>query len=139
MRFLRPFCVCVALAWFCGGAPAQRVPRGRPDMGPEIIIERYGDVVKASPSCYRVELENDRVRVLHARLPGRAALPVYEERSGVLVAITDVHLLYTTPNHWASRIEIPAGGTHWIDSSVHSQENLSGETSEFLFIETKSR
>jgi hypothetical protein len=139
MFSFRPLAVCLVLAFSSFRAPAQHgVPFPRQST-PEIVIDKYADVVKASPTFYRVELENERVRVLHARIPGRIASPPYDERPGLIVAITDVHLLYTTTDGRVLEIQVPAGGTRWIDGDTHSEENLSSRTCEFLFIETKSR
>jgi len=121
----------MTVAASCSVAWAQR------DFPPDIIIERFSDVAKIAPKLYHVELENERVRVLRAKLPGEARVPTHDHRSGLLVAITDVHLRFRTVTGKARDLHVPKGETRWIDEESHSEENLDIRECEFVFVESK--
>ena len=104
---------------------------------PDIVVGRYSDVLLAAPRFYRVEFQNDRTRVLRARLPAHAVTPPYDERSGLLLAVTDVHLQFRTSDNHVQEIVAPAGSTRWVDGDTHSAANLGDRTAEFLFVEMK--
>ena len=111
-------------------APRQEVP--------EIIIEHFTDVLKVAPRYYTVDLENEKVRVLRARLPGDANVSLHDHRSGLLVAITDVHLRFRTPDKKFFDWHVPAGETRWFDADTHTEQNLNNRACEFLFVEMKA-
>jgi len=103
----------------------------------EIIIERFVDVVQVAPKLYTVDRENEKVRVLRAKLPGEANVSLHDHRSGVLVAITDVHLRFRTPDKKSFDLHVPAGEARWLDGDTHTEQNLNNRPCEFLFIEMK--
>jgi hypothetical protein len=119
-------------------SPQARINRApSPEFPPDIVIARYNDVLQAAPRYYRVETENERTRVLRAHLPAHILTAPYEDRSGLLVAITDVHLQYKTLDNHITEISVSAGSTRWIEGAAHTTENLSARACEFLFVEMK--
>jgi hypothetical protein len=138
-RSLRLFGIAVAVAFCCVPVNAQRSPRQFPPANrfpPEIVLDRFIDVVKTAPKSFSVEMENADVRVLRAKLDGEARIPLHDDRSGVIVALKDVHLRLTTPDGKFRDIHLRAGETQWIDGDTFSEQNLSSTPCEFLFIET---
>jgi hypothetical protein len=131
-------CKCAALLLVTACALAQ--PRRftpRQNFPPDIVIERFVDVVQIAPKLYTVDRENEKVRVLRARLPGDANVSLHDHRSGVLVAITDVHLRFRTPDKKSFDLHVPGGETRWLDGDTHTEQNLNNRPCEFLFIEMK--
>jgi hypothetical protein len=114
--------------------PPRRLP-GR-NFPPEVVLDRFIDVAKVAPQYFTVEMENSEVRVLRAKLAGDAQIPLHDDRSGVIVALTDVDLRLTTPDKKFRDIHLRRGETHWIDGDAFSEQNLKSSPSEFLFIET---
>lgn len=105
---------------------------------PEIVLDEFRDVLKIDPVHYRAQMENEQVRVLRAKLGRDEAVPTHDCRSGVLVAITEIHIRLTRPDKRIQDIHMEAGDTRWISEDTHAQKNLSTEPAEFLFIEWKS-
>jgi hypothetical protein len=140
-RSLRLIGIPVAVAVCCALVSAQQDPRSRVfsparEFPPEIVLDRFIDVVKVAPKYFTVEMENAEVRVLRAKLDGDARIPLHDGRSGLIVAFTDVHLRLTTPDDKSLDLHVKAGETHWIDGDTFSEQNLSSSRCEFLFIET---
>lgn len=137
----RSFLLATAFAFcFSFAAAAQGVLQPKPgNFPPEIIIEPpFRDVVAIAPKLYSIDRENEKVRVLRAKLPGNAKVALYDQRPGLLVAVTDVHLRFRPPGKKIQDVHVPAGETRWIWEDTHAAENLSIRACEFLFIETKS-
>jgi hypothetical protein len=130
-------CKCAALLLVTACALGQsRRFTPRQDLA-EIIIERFVDVVQIAPKLYVVDRENEKVRILRAKLPGEANVSLHDHRSGILVAVTDVHLRLRTPDKKSFDLHVPAGETRWLDGDNHTEQNLNNRPCEFLFIEMK--
>lgn len=137
-RSLRLLGILLPAAVFCTIVTAQLAPRRSPgrNFPPEIMLDRFIDVTTVAPRFFTAEMENSAVRVLRARLDGDARIPLHDARSGLIVAVTDVHLRLTTPDKKSQDIHVKAGQTHWIDGDTFSGQNLSSSPCEFLFVET---
>ncbi len=105
---------------------------------PEVKLDRFIDVAKVDARDFTVEADHGELRVLRARLGPDARVPFHDDRSGVIVAITDVHLRFTTPDKKFRDIHMKAGETHWIDGDAFSEQNLSSSPCEFVYVETRS-
>ena len=140
---VRLITITVAVTAFCTLVTAQlvQVPQRSPvnrfanRFPPEIVLDRFIDVVKVAPQFFTVDRENSEVRVLRAKLDGDAKIPLHDERSGLMVALKDVHLQLTTPDGKSREIKVRAGETLWIDGDAFSEQNLDSTPTEFLFVE----
>jgi hypothetical protein len=121
----------------CQTGMSQHLPPPPTSFPPEIIVERDLDVVKIAPRVYTIETENEKVRVLRAKLSGGAKVPIHDHRPGLLVALTDVHLRLRTADNKTRDLHIPAGETRWLDGETHAEENLDIRACQFLFVEWK--
>jgi hypothetical protein len=148
-RSLRWIGISLSVAVFCALLSAQRAgrlidqapPQSSADrfasrFPPEIVLDRFIDVAKVAPKYFTVEMENSDVRVLRAKLDGDARIPLHDGRSGLMVALTDVHVRLTTPDNKSLDLQVKTGETRWIDGDTFSEQNLSSGRCEFLFIET---
>jgi hypothetical protein len=120
---------------------AQQSPRPRPmsqasRFPPEMLLDRFIDVAKVAPHYFTVEKENSEVRVLRAKLDGSARIPLHDDRSGLMVALSDVHLRLTNPDAKFRDVHLGTGETLWLDGDTFSEQNLSSSPCEFLYIET---
>ena len=130
-RSLRLLLVFGAAGIFAATGSGQRQ---FPEFPPDIFDNRAVDVVRIAPDRYTVEMIAD-VRVLRARLPGGARVPIHNHRSGVLVALSEVHLRFTRPDGTAQEIHLAPGATQWLAGESHAETNLGAETCEFVFVE----
>ena len=97
------------------------------------------DPVKLDPTSYKVELENDQVRVLRVKIGPHKAVPLHEHMlNRVLVYITDQNFRVTTPDGKAETVQHKAGEVGWGQPTRHKEENLSDKPFEALVVELKS-
>src|SRR2546425_6701271 len=63
------------------------------------------DAVKVDPKHYKVELENDRVRVVRITYGPREKSVMHGHRPGVVLFLTDAHYRFTYPDGKTERSE----------------------------------
>jgi len=97
------------------------------------------DFAKVDPEHVKVELENERVRVLRVTLESFDRTRLHLHRTGVGVFLTDHDLKNFETNGEASEIRGRAGDVLWFGRPVtHITENLSSRHMELVFVELKS-
>jgi len=95
------------------------------------------DAVKVDPKHYKVELENDRVRVVRITY-GPREKSVMHGRAGIGVFLTDSHFKFTYPNGKTEEINGEKGKFLWFDKAwAHLPENLNDAPFEAVYIELK--
>jgi quercetin dioxygenase-like cupin family protein len=96
------------------------------------------DPVKVDPKHYRVELDNDQVRVLRVKIGGRQSTPLHEHSFNRVVAyITDQNFRVTTDGK-AETVQHKAGEVSWGTPTKHKEENLSDSPFEVVVVELKN-
>jgi hypothetical protein len=97
------------------------------------------DAVKVSPKVYKVEFENDKVRVLRARLAAHQVLPQHEHvLNRVVVFLTDQHSKLTSPDGKTDESQHKPGQISWGGPAKHMEENLLDKPIEVIVVEFKS-
>lgn len=97
------------------------------------------DPLKVDPKSYKVELENDQVRVLRVKIGGHKGVPMHEHMlNRIVVYITDQNFRVTTPDGKAEAVQHKAGDVSWGGPTKHKEENLSDKPFEVLVVELKS-
>lgn len=97
------------------------------------------DAVKEDPKHYKVELENDDVRVLRIYYePGEKSV-MHEHPKGVAIFLTDYQAKFTTPTGEEIPVSGKAGQVIWTDGDKHLPENTGNKSFEVIQIEMKSR
>ena len=98
------------------------------------------DPVKVDPKSYKVELENDQVRVLRVKIGPHQTIPLHEHMlNRVVVYITDQNFRVTTPDGKAEAVQHKAGDVSWGGGPAkHKEENLSARPFEVVVVELKS-
>ena len=97
------------------------------------------DAVKADSKHYKVELENDEVRVLRIHYePGEKSF-MHEHPKGVAVFLTDYQVKFTTPTGEEIPVSGKAGQVIWNDDEKHLPENTGKKAMEVILIEMKAK
>lgn len=98
------------------------------------------DPVKVDPKHYKVELENDQVRVLRIHFGPHEKSPMHEHPSSVAVFLTDIHVRHTYPDGKTREVQGKARQFAWGSGATqkHAGENLSDEPFELIEIELKT-
>ena len=113
-------------------------PGGGRDLG---SIDAAFDPVKVSPQLYKVELENDRVRVVRIRLGVGQRSKMHMHGADVGVWLTDAHLRHYDPDGKPGEEEQYKAGQVGFSSEMvkHAGENLGKEPFEVVVVELKAR
>src|SRR6516162_1575340 len=93
MRF---FSLALSLAGVLMGQ--QRLPiRAHPDIVPKEVLEDT-DALRADPTHYHLEFENNIMRVLRLTLKGRESVPIHDAKDALVVCLKECHLRLTYPD-----------------------------------------
>ena len=95
------------------------------------------DPIKVDPNHYKVELENDQVRVLRVTVGPHEKSPMHEHPAGVAVAITDALVKFTLADGKIEERPFKAGQVLWVAAEKHAPENLSDKPLEIVLTEIK--
>jgi len=96
------------------------------------------DPVKVDPKHYKVELENDQVRVLRVKIGPHQSTPLHEHSlNRVLTYITDQNFRVTTDGK-AETVRHKAGEVSWGTPTKHQEENLNDSPFEAVVVELKN-
>jgi quercetin dioxygenase-like cupin family protein len=95
------------------------------------------DAVAVDTKHYKVELENDQVRVLRIRYgPGEKSV-MHQHPATIAVFLTDARAKFTTADGKSQEREIKAGATLWGDTDKHLPENTGAKPFELILVELK--
>jgi uncharacterized RmlC-like cupin family protein len=97
------------------------------------------DPVKVDPKHYRVELDNDQVRVLRVKIGPHETAPLHEHAlNRVVTYITDQNFRVTPEGGSAEVMTHKAGDVSWGGPAKHKEENLSDQPFEVVVVELKN-
>ena len=95
------------------------------------------DATKVDSTHYKVEFENDQVRVLRITYgPGEKSV-MHEHPEGVAVFLTDAHGKFTLPDGTTQEMTGKAGQTIWAPAGKHLPENTGNAPFEVILVEMK--
>jgi quercetin dioxygenase-like cupin family protein len=95
------------------------------------------DPVKVDPKHYKVEFENEKVRVLHiSYAPGEKSVMHYHPDS-VAVYLTDGKTRMTTPDGKTQDLPAKAGASSWAPAGSHLPQNVGDKPFEVTLVEFK--
>ena len=112
----------VAAAWVASVAPAVAQ-----------------DAVNVDPKHYKVEFENERVRVLRITYGPREKSVMHEHPPNLAVFLTDVNAKFTLPDGKTQEAHPKAGSTQWDPGGKHLPENSGDKPFELVLVELKRR
>lgn len=97
------------------------------------------DPVKIDPKHYKVEFENDQVRVVRATVGAHESIPMHEHSlNRVSVYLTDQVNRITTSDGKAETVTRKAGDAVWGKPITHKEENLGDKPFEVVLVELKN-
>jgi len=97
------------------------------------------DPVKRDPKRYKVEFENDQVRVLRVKIEGHGVVPMHEHSlNRVTVYLTDQDFSTKDSTGKTGTAKHKAGEALWGTPTTHAETNLSDQPFEVVTVELKS-
>ena len=96
------------------------------------------DPVKVDPKHYKVEFENDHVRVLRATYGPREKSAMHGHPATVAIFLTENHARFTFPDNKTEERNWKAGQSMFIAAEQHLPENLTDKPLELVLVELKS-
>ncbi len=111
--------------------PTPQVPGV--DMSHECTVE--------DPEHYRLEFENEYVRVIRCRIPARDKVKMHNHPLGsVIIFMTDQNLHQTLENGTTEEAHNKAGHVLWVNGSQsrHMGENVTDQLYEYIRVDVKA-
>lgn len=109
----------------------------KPDAGQAITNKL--DPIKIDPKDYKLEFENDRVRVFRATIGPHAVAPMHEHSlNRINIFLTDQDFRSTDSSGKVSIVKHKAGDVVWGTPTTHTEENLSDQPFDVVTIEIKN-
>lgn len=97
------------------------------------------DVLKVDPKHYKLELENDQVRIIRVKVGPHESVPMHSHAlNRVSVFLTDQDVRSTNAEGKAETVHHSAGDAVWGTATVHKEENVTGKAAEVIIVEIKS-
>jgi len=95
------------------------------------------DPVQVDPKHYKVEFENERVRVLRIKYGAGEKSVMHSHPESVAVFLTDAHGTFTYPDGRSEDINANAGSVQHMDACTHLPESTSKTPFEVMAVELK--
>ena len=97
------------------------------------------DAVKVDPKHYKVEQENNQVRVLRIHYGPHEKSVMHEHPASVAVFLTDGDSKFTTPDGKTTEAHVKSGQIMWEDAGKHLPENTGGKPFDLILVELKAK
>ena len=114
----------------------------------EVVLKKRGtgktassslDPVAIDPAHYKVEFQNDQVRVLRVKIGAHQKTPMHEHPlNRVTVFLTDQSFRSKTPDGKIEPVDHKAGEVAWGTPLTHEEENVGDRAFEAVVIEVKN-
>ena len=95
------------------------------------------DAVKVAPNVYSVLFENDRVRLLEARITKGDGSELHSHPDYLVYNLSDGKVRFNSPSGESEEVELSAGEVMWRDAEDHSTDNVGGSEVRALLFELK--
>ena len=95
------------------------------------------DPVKVDPRHYKVEFENERVRVVRIRYGPNEKSVMHSHPESIAVFLTDARAKFTYPDRRSEDISANAGTVQHMDAFSHLPESTSNTPFELIQVELK--
>jgi quercetin dioxygenase-like cupin family protein len=97
------------------------------------------DATKVDPKHYKVEFENDQVRVLRIIYGPKEKSVMHEHPNAVAIFLTDINGKFTFPDGTTQENKPTAGMTLWTPAGKHLPENVGDKPFELILVEMKNK
>lgn len=104
---------------------------------PRSISKLKLDATKVDSKHYKVEVENEWIRVIRAKYGPKEESTMHEHNPGVVVFLTDTKHQLINEDGSTINSEFKAGHALWVDAITHKGINLEGKPMELVFFELK--
>ena len=97
------------------------------------------DAVVVAPNHYKVEFENEKVRIIRITYaPGEEAA-MHDHKNGVVVNLANYSVQFTNADGTTRPVETSTAGTfQWAPADMHASKNIGTTRAEALYIELKN-
>ena len=95
------------------------------------------DPVKADPSHYKVEFENDRIRVLRIRYGVGETSVMHSHPESVAIVLSNGRVRFDFPDGRHRETDVKTGDVHCHPAGEHLPQNLGDTALEVLMVELK--
>lgn len=132
---------------YCDAASRQELARPSDNAVREIRVEIKAapsakalalDAVRVDPARYKIDFENDKVRVVRLGFAAREKGVMVAHPPRVLVTLTDVSVKLIFQDGRADKRGAPAGVAAWLEAETLQTENASNQPLEVVLVEPKS-
>ncbi len=110
------------------------------DDGPSAVVRTWAgaDPLKVDPDHYKLEFENERVRVLRISYePGEKSV-MHRHPAGLAVFLTEQKVKFAAPDGTEQETANEPGKTSWHEAEQHLPENIGDHPLELILVEMKS-
>jgi len=97
------------------------------------------DPTKVDPNHYKVDSENDQVRILRIHYGPHEKSVMHGHPNSVAIFLTDANGKFTYPDGKTEDIKSKAGEARWTKAGKHLPENTSDQPWDLILVELKSR
>jgi quercetin dioxygenase-like cupin family protein len=97
------------------------------------------DPVKVDGNHYKVEFENDQVRVLRVKVGAGEKSIMHAHPDAVAIFMTDTNVKFTFPEGKTEDVTRKAGDALWTPAVTHMPENVGSQPFEVILVELKSK
>jgi quercetin dioxygenase-like cupin family protein len=97
------------------------------------------DSVKVDPKHYKVEFENDQVRVVRITYGPHEKSVMHAHPANVAVFLTDGQARFTLPDGKTQDAPVKAGVVQWDGGGKHLPENVGDKAFELVLVELKGK
>ena len=121
-----------------GDAPFNIIEVELKNRGVGRPIVSSADPVKIDLKHYKIEFENDQVRVVRVKVGGHESTPMHEHSlNRVNVFLTDQTVRVTGSDGKVETIQHKFGDTAWGGPTTHKEENVDAKPFEVIMVEIK--
>jgi quercetin dioxygenase-like cupin family protein len=102
-------------------------------------LMRAQDPVKVDPKHYKVEFENDAVRILRINYgPGEKSV-MHMHPESVAIFLTDQKATFTTPDGKSTEADAKVGEVKNLPAGAHLPQNIGDKPMEVILVELKAK
>jgi quercetin dioxygenase-like cupin family protein len=102
-------------------------------------VAQAQDPVKVDSEHYKLEFENDDVRVLRIKVGPHEKSVMHRHPDAVAIFLTDVNGKFTFPTGAPQENVSKAGDVRWTPATTHLPENLGDQPFEVILVEMKRK
>jgi beta-alanine degradation protein BauB len=95
------------------------------------------DPVQVASNVYTTVFENERVRLLEARIAPGDSSAMHGHPDYVAFNLNEGKVRFSSPSGESEEVELPAGAALWRDAEEHSTENIGTTEVRSLLFELK--